>query len=160
MPPTSTRSTPKSPPRLHQAARSSGSQPPRSCEPAARFAHVVRAVSQVAVSETASRDRRNVSVPPIPGKPFGPGGAKAYGVQDACVANYNSIAAKLLGSKPNVVIADTYSAVLGVCGKGFTTCPLQHQGDVHPSGPGKQFLALEIAATVAPLLGRRNSRLL
>jgi hypothetical protein len=60
-----------------------------------------------------------------------------------------------IGSEPNVVVADVYSAVLKVCGVGFQTCSLQHEHDVHPSGPGKQFLALEIAATVAPLLGKK-----
>ena len=43
--------------------------------------------------------------------------------------------------------------VMEVCGDGFVACPLQHEHDVHPSGPRKQFLALEIAATVASLLG-------
>lgn len=55
-----------------------------------------------------------------------------------------------------MVVADVYSAVLEVCGTDFQTCSLQHEHDVHPSGPGKQFLALEVAATVAPLLGAKS----
>ena len=78
-----------------------------------------------------------------------------YGVAPECVAEYNQIAADLLGGKPDVVINDVYNAVLGVCGAKFETCTLQHQHDVHPSGPGKQFLALELAATIAPYLNRR-----
>ena len=45
--------------------------------------------------------------------------------------------------------------MLGACGAGFETCTLQHIHDVHPSGPGKQFLALELAATIAPFLNRQ-----
>ena len=32
-------------------------------------------------------------------------------------------------------VADVYSAVMGVCGEGYETCSLQHEHDVHPSGP-------------------------
>jgi hypothetical protein len=80
---------------------------------------------------------------PLPGKPFGSGHAPCYGVQDSCVRRYNSLAKQLLGAKSNVVIADLHSAVMGVCagggarpGAGFETCSLQHEHDVHPSGPG------------------------
>jgi hypothetical protein len=77
-------------------------------------------------------------------------------VQNACVKRYNELALGLLGSKPNVVVNDVYMAVVSVCGEGFTTCSLQHEHDVHPSGPGKEFLALETAATIAPLLGKKK----
>ena len=53
----------------------------------------------------------------------------------------------------DVAVVDAYAAVMRVCGEGFQTCSLQHEHDVHPSGPGKMFLALEVAAAVAPLLG-------
>ena len=95
---------------------------------------------------------------PSPDKPFGPGNGKCYGVQDACVAAYNAAVLKLLGSKSDVVVADVYSAVKGVCGEHFQTCSLQHEHDVHPSGPGKQFLAIEVAATIAPLLPKPKQR--
>ena len=75
-----------------------------------------------------------------------------YGVAPECVVQRNQIALDVLGKKNDVVINDVWSAVSDVCGVNFTTCSLQHEGDVHPSGPGKQFLAIELAATVAPLL--------
>jgi hypothetical protein len=66
---------------------------------------------------------------------------------------YNTIAGEVFGGKPNVVFNDVYNAVNLVCGRNFSTCALQHHNDVHPSGPGRQFLAVELAATVAPILG-------
>ena len=75
------------------------------------------------------------------------------GVQNACVKRHNQLALQALQPKPNVVVVDAYAAVMRVCGEGFQTCSLQHEHDVHPSGPGKMFLALEVAAAVAPLLG-------
>ena len=81
-----------------------------------------------------------------------------YNVKPECVVQYNAIAADVFGSKPDAVINDVYAAVNGVCGANFTTCSLQHEGDVHPSGPGKQFLAIETAAVIAPLLGPRWRR--
>jgi hypothetical protein len=76
-----------------------------------------------------------------------------YNVKPECVAKYNSIAADVLLNKPDVLANDVYAAVLKVCGEGFETCSLQHEYDVHPSGPGKQFLAIEMATTIAPFLG-------
>lgn len=76
-----------------------------------------------------------------------------YGVAPACVAEYNQIAADVLGGKPDVVVNDVFAAVNTACGVNFTTCSLQHEGDVHPSGPGRQFLAIELVAVAAPLLG-------
>jgi hypothetical protein len=38
-----------------------------------------------------------------------------YGVQPACVANYNKIAFELLASKPDVLVNDVYNRVLDVC---------------------------------------------
>lgn len=75
-----------------------------------------------------------------------------YGVQPKCIVDYNAIALEVLGGKPDVIVNDVYSAVIEVCGLGFETCSLQHEHDVHPSGPGKQFLAIELAATIAPFL--------
>jgi hypothetical protein len=77
-----------------------------------------------------------------------------YGVHPTCVTDYNAIAADVLLGKPDVLANDVYTAVMGVCGEGFETCSLQHEYDVHPSGPGKQFLAIELATTIAPFLGK------
>jgi hypothetical protein len=44
------------------------------------------------------------------------GSAPCYGVQDACVKHYNELVTQTIGSEPNVVVADVYSAVLKVCG--------------------------------------------
>jgi hypothetical protein len=92
---------------------------------------------------------------PVTGKPFGPGNGRCYGVQNSCVERYNALALKLLSQKPNVVVNDVYGAVIGICGAGFATCSLQHEHDVHPSGPGKEFLAIETASTIAALLGKK-----
>eukprot|EP00039_Didymoeca_costata_P007220 m.97503 g.97503 ORF g.97503 m.97503 type:complete len:496 (+) comp13597_c0_seq2:101-1588(+) len=80
------------------------------------------------------------------------GKGPCYGVQPDCVTEYNNIALATLGSKPDLVINDLYSEVNHVCGLNFTTCSLQHPGDVHPSGPGREFLAIKTAATILPLL--------
>ena len=47
---------------------------------------------------------------------------------NTCVDGYNGAALKLLGPKPDVVVADLHSAVLDVCGVGYKTCNLQRWG--------------------------------
>ena len=71
---------------------------------------------------------------------------------NTCVDDYNDAALKLLGLKPDVIVADLHNAVLDVCGAGYKTCTLQRWGDVHFTDAGKQFCAVVVAKNVAPLL--------
>ena len=71
---------------------------------------------------------------------------------NTCVDDYSDAALKLLGLKPDVIVADLHNAVLDVCGAGYKTCNLQRWGDVHFTDAGKQFCAVVVAKNVAPLL--------
>jgi lysophospholipase L1-like esterase len=71
---------------------------------------------------------------------------------NTCVDTYNAAALKLLGAKSDVVVADLNAAVNKVCGKGYEDCNLQRWHNVHFTTAGKQFCAVEVANTVAPLL--------
>lgn len=69
-----------------------------------------------------------------------------------CIDEYNEAALEFFSSKSNVVVSDLNKAMNSVCGYGFTTCNLQRWMNVHPTTAGKQFLAVELAHTIAPLL--------
>ena len=73
---------------------------------------------------------------------------------NTCVDDYNAAALALLGSKPDVEVCDLNAAVVEVCGKGYGKgeCPLQRFENVHFTDAGKQFCAIEVAHSVAPLL--------
>ena len=53
-----------------------------------------------------------------------------------------------------MVVCDLNAAVTAVCGKGYGKgeCNLQRYENVHFTDAGKQFCAIEVAHTVAPLL--------
>lgn len=70
-----------------------------------------------------------------------------------CIKEYNAAAVELLSAKADVVVADLHSAVTRVCGDTYDACNLQLYNNVHFTGAGKQFCAVEVAKTVAPLLG-------
>ena len=67
---------------------------------------------------------------------------------------YNGLAETLFKTKPDMVLSDLYSAVIGVCGE-FDTgyCALQNRNDIHFTSAGRQFSAVVVAHAVAPLLG-------
>lgn len=74
---------------------------------------------------------------------------------NTCISDYNAAALSLLSSKPDVVVSDLNAAVTAVCGKNYETCNLQRWHNVHFTSAGKQFCAVELAKTVAPLLAPR-----
>ena len=88
------------------------------------------------------------------------GSEPCYNVSPACVAQYNKLAADAFAGEPDVVVDDLYGAVNAVCGEGFHRCSLQRWGDVHPTQAGKQFLAVAVAHSIAPLLGPAWAKLL
>jgi len=69
-----------------------------------------------------------------------------------CVNDYNAAAFELMSAKANVVVCDLNKAVNSVCTKGYETCALQLYHNVHFTTAGKQFCAINVAHTVAPLL--------
>jgi len=71
-----------------------------------------------------------------------------------CIDDYNAAALQLLGDKTDVQVCDLNAAVVAVCGKGYGKggCNLQRYENVHFTDAGKQFCAIEVAHTVAPLL--------
>ena len=73
---------------------------------------------------------------------------------NSCIDDYNAAALALLGAKPDVEVCDLNAAVTAVCGKGYGKggCKLQRYENVHFTDAGKQFCAIEVAHTVAPLL--------
>ena len=75
-------------------------------------------------------------------------------VFNTCIDDYNAAALALLGAKPDVEVCDLNAAVTAVCGKGYGKggCKLQRYENVHFTDAGKQFCAIEVAHTVAPLL--------
>jgi hypothetical protein len=82
------------------------------------------------------------------------GSAEAcFGITPACVDQINAIAAEAFATMDDVVVDDLFGGVNAVCGHGFEHCPLQRWGGVLPTQTGKQFLAISVAHTVAPLLG-------
>lgn len=72
-----------------------------------------------------------------------------------CVDDYNAAALALMGAKSDVVVCDLNAAVTKMCGKGYGSagqCHIQRHENVHFTDAGKEFCAIEVAHTVAPLL--------
>ena len=68
----------------------------------------------------------------------------------------DAAAKQLIASKPAVkAVADLNNVVNSMCGKGYTTCNLQRYHNVHFTTAGKQFCAVEVSYTVAPLLASK-----
>ena len=103
---------------------------------------------------TTTPIQANCSAPPLDGPPqANPAYGPCYGVPPACVRQYNALAAEAFAGQPDIVTDDLYAAVNAVCGAGFHRCTLQRWHDVHPTQAGKQFLAIAVAHSIAPLLG-------
>lgn len=88
-----------------------------------------------------------------------PTGNNSYHIEDSCVRQYNTLAQGLFKNKTNVVTADLYSAVTGVCGQSFSDCALQKTSDIHFTAGGRQFTAVVVAHAIAPLLGPKWANL-
>ena len=90
--------------------------------------------------------------------PTTPGG-EAYNrtVSNACIKDVNAIAQRVLGGRPNVVMADLHDAVERACGgQSYARCKLQNTKDGHHFTPaGQTFTAVVVAHAIAPLLGPR-----
>ena len=72
---------------------------------------------------------------------------------NACIDEHNAAAITLLSTKPNVVVSDLGAAVTAVCGTNYSTCNLQRWRDTQFTSAGKQLCAVNLAHTVAPLIG-------
>ena len=66
---------------------------------------------------------------------------------------YNTRAATALADA-DVAVDDLYGAVVGYCGKDYTSCDLQKPANVHFEPKGCQFLAEHVVEVVTGLISR------
>ena len=71
------------------------------------------------------------------------------------IIEYNEIASTFFSSKANVTVCDLNAAVNAVCGPGYEDCNLQRWNNVHFTTAGKQFCAIELSETIAPLINNK-----
>ena len=134
--------------------------PIESCSGNLRFGRDVSAAdyatNRLKVYEAASAalnpGGKIVYVPTTPG-----GEAHNSTVSNPCIRDVNAIAQRVLGGKPDVVMADLHAAVTKACGgASYEKCKLQNTHDGHHfTKAGQTFTAVVVAHAIAPLLGPR-----
>jgi hypothetical protein len=148
---------------LHDCGCRNASDAPGPFEPCSgnlRFGRAVSAADYaknlLAVYEAASAALNTggkiVYVPTTPG-----GEAYSSTVSNPCIRDVNAIAQRVLGGKPDVVMADLHAAVDKACGGAdYARCKLQNTHDGHHfTKAGQTFTAVVVAHAIAPLLGPR-----
>jgi hypothetical protein len=74
----------------------------------------------------------------------------------ALAVEYNAAAAAAIKAAfgATVTTTDLWSAVIGQCGAGYTSCDLQLPANVHFEPKGQEFLGATMASAVLRLLGK------
>ena len=134
--------------------------PVESCSGNLRFGRDVSAAAYAtnllkvyeAASAALNPGGKIVYVPTTPG-----GEACNSTVSNPCIRDVNAIAQRVLGGKPDVVMADLHAAVTKACGgASYAKCKLQNTHDGHHfTKAGQTFTAVVVAHAIAPLLGPR-----